>query len=465
MHRTPSRTNPGRTSGSALSRGTTGPARAVAAGVALLVALTAGCTSSGEPAGPPGSTGGPGSSAPASSAPPSDSSGQPTTDAPDPTSAPPSGDSDGNDNGNGDDNGDGDGDDGDDGTAALSCRDLAGDMSLEQRIGQLFMAGTSTEGITDAESARLSELKVGSVIPLGNSTAGLDAAAGVTDDIRDGVADQKDVEVMIAIDQEGGEVQRLQGPGFDRIPPATEQAELSNRVLRRRAKGWGEELREAGIDSNLAPVADVVPERFEYSNQPVGVLRRGYGPDVDTVAKKNVAFIRGMHDAGVATSLKHFPGLGKVRGNTDFSTDALDRSTTEDDKDLGGFAAGIDAGTEMVMMSSATYQKIDPDRPASYSTKIISGMLRDDLGFDGVVISDALEGEALSMFPVRQRALRFIRAGGDLAIVGQPDLVEPMVQGVRKAAEDDRELQQLITDASTRVLIMKSRLDLADCRP
>jgi beta-N-acetylhexosaminidase len=347
----------------------------------------------------------------------------------------------------------------------LSCRTLAAELTLEQRIGQLFMAGTSTEGMSDAEAEQFSELKVGAVIPLGNSTAGQDAIVDVTDAIRDRVQEQHDIEVLIAADQEGGQVQRLAGPGFGDMPSAVEQAEMSNRELRSAAQDWGAELRDAGIDANLAPVSDVVPEELGSDNEPIGALDRGYGADVDQVAEKNVAFIRGMHDAGIATSVKHFPGIGKIRGNTDFSTDVLDRTTTEGDDDLGGFAAGIEAGTEMVMMSSATYQRIDPDRPATYSTKIISGMLRADLGFGGVVISDALEGEALSAVPTRRRALQFIRAGGDLAIVGQPDAVAPMVRGVRSAAKDDAELQKLIMDASTRVLELKSRQGLADCKP
>ena len=346
-----------------------------------------------------------------------------------------------------------------------SCRDLAGELSLNQRIGQLFMAGTSTEGMSEQEADRLAALKVGSVVVLGNTTTGRDAVAEVTDSIRQRVGSDHGVKVLLAADQEGGQVQRLAGPGFDSIPSASEQAEMSDRSLRRSAKKWGKELKRAGVDADLAPVADVVPESIGTANEPIGALDRGYGSDVEVVAAKNSAFIAGMHDAGRMTAVKHFPGLGKVRGNTDFSAEVVDDVTTADDPDLESFRAAMEAGTEMVMMSSATYSEIDADGPAAFSSEIISGMLRDDFGYDKVVISDALEGEALGDYPVKSRALRFLRAGGDLALVGAPDQVEPMVKRVRKAAHKDEDLQQLIMDASTRVLIMKAEYGLADCTP
>ena len=91
------------------------------------------------------------------------------------------------------------------------------------------------------------------------------------------------------------------------------------------------------------------------------------------------AFIAGMHDAGIATTAKHFPGLGRVAGNTDFTNDVRDTVTTRDDPDIEPFAAAIDAGVPFVMVSLATYERIDPDRLAVFSPTVIDGMLRQDL--------------------------------------------------------------------------------------
>lgn len=325
------------------------------------------------------------------------------------------------------------------------------------------MAATSSSGMTEAEARRLATLKVGSVLLLGNSTAGRSTITAVTKSIKHRVGSDHGVKVLLAADQEGGEVQRLAGPGFDTIPSAEEQASLSDDQLRSDAEQWGRQLRDSGIDVNLAPVSDVVPTSIGTANQPIGALHRGYGSKPGIVARKNVAFIKGMQAAGVATTVKHFPGLGIVRGNTDISTDVTDSVTSRDDKRLKGFRAGVQAGVDMVMVSSAVYTKIDPNHPAAFSRTVQNGMIRGDLGFDGVIISDDLLGKALSGVPVRQRALRFIRSGGDLAIVGQPADVAPMVDEVRQAAAGDPDLRSQIRDAATRVLIMKARHGLADC--
>jgi beta-N-acetylhexosaminidase len=268
---------------------------------------------------------------------------------------------------------------------------------------------------------------------------------------------------MLAADQEGGRVQRLKGPGFTTIPSATVQAKQSDARLRRNAYDWGRQLRSAGIDANLAPVADVVPTAMAWMNQPIGQLRRGYGPSPKTVAAKVTAFTEGMNQAGVATAVKHFPGLGRVRGNTDFMTRVVDRTTTRHDAALAGFSAAIDADIDMVMVSSALYRKIDDEHRAAFSTKIIDEMLRKDLGFSGIVISDDLAAAAMRTLPPDERALRFIRAGGDLLIIGDSSLATTMAEAIKDEASDDPAFAKRVTESAARVVAMKERRGLADC--
>ena len=268
---------------------------------------------------------------------------------------------------------------------------------------------------------------------------------------------------MLAADQEGGLVQRLRGTGFDRIPSARQQAEESPAELERDAERWGKQLKRAGIDANLAPVADVVPRDMTGVNQPIGVLGRGYGSNPTTVARHVSAFVEGMHAADVATSVKHFPGLGRVRGNTDFTAKVVDDTTTRHDRYLKPFAAGVDAGTDMVMMSSAYYSEIDPKRRAAFSPTVIKGMLRGDLGFTGVVISDDLAAAAMQDLTPGTRMLRFLRAGGDLAIVGDPSIAAGMADAVVDAARKDDGLAADIEAATVRMLQLKERRGLATC--
>ncbi len=325
------------------------------------------------------------------------------------------------------------------------------------------MVGISSGGLSDRNAEVIADGRVGSVILLGNSRAGATAAQRVADEVRSAADEPQRVQTMLTVDQEGGQVQRLRGPGFDRMPSARRQARMTESELVTEASAWGRQLRRAGMDANLAPVADVVPRDLESVNQPIGVLDRGYGPEVDVVAGRVTAFVEGMDDAGIATAVKHFPGLGRVRGNTDYATRVVDRSTERGDRDLEGFRAGVRAGVDMVMVSSAFYSEIDPDHRAAFSRVVMEEMLRGDLGFDGVVISDDLAAQALSDVPAGQRASRFLQAGGDLAIVGNPRLASSMVATVTSRARSDADFAREVLTKATRVVTMKAGRGLADC--
>jgi beta-N-acetylhexosaminidase len=343
------------------------------------------------------------------------------------------------------------------------CAELVGRMSLTERVGQLLMIGVGSGGIAQSEKAIIARTRAGSVILLGNSTAGMHAIRRVVGRVRDAAPSPEGVEVLLAADQEGGLVQRLKGPGFMTVPSATLQARQSDAQLFRNAYDWGHQLRAVGISANLAPVADVVPTDMVWVNQPIGRLRRGYGSSPKTVAAKVTAFTEGMNRAGVATAVKHFPGLGRVRGNTDYMSRVVDSTTTRHDDALAAFRAAIDADVDMVMISSAFYSKIDDEHRAAFSTMIIGEMLRNDLGFRGVVISDDVAAVAMRTLPPGERALRFIRAGGDLLIIGDASLATSMATAMKDEAEDDSDFAQRVTESATRVVTMKQRRGLAKC--
>ena len=343
------------------------------------------------------------------------------------------------------------------------CQSLAASLSLREQVGQLLMIAVPSTGVGSAAAKAVKDSRAGAVILLGNTTAGQSRILAVTKQARDAARTPKGIKTLLAADQEGGMVQRLQGKGFDRIPSAEEQAQEPAAELKRDAARWGKQLRRAGIDANLAPVADVVPKDLQSVNQPIGLLRRGYGSNPTKVAEHVTAFVAGMDAAGVATSVKHFPGLGRVRGNTDFVARVVDDTTTRHDKALKPFAAGVDAGTDMVMVSSAYYTEIDTKRRAAFSPVVIKGMIRGDLGFEGVVISDDLAAAAMRDLAPGTRLLRFLKAGGDLAIVADPSIVASMADTVVAEAKKDDALAAAIETAAARVLQLKDRRGLASC--
>ena len=336
-------------------------------------------------------------------------------------------------------------------------------MSLSERVGQLLMVGVRSTGTSQSDRAILARTRAGSVILLGNTAAGVQSIRGVVSRVRDAAPSPEGVKVMLAADQEGGLVQRLKGAGFSPIPSATLQAEQSDARLRHNAYDWGRQLKSAGINANLAPVADVVPTNMVWINQPIGRLRRGYGPSPKTVAAKVTAFTDGMGRAGIVTAVKHFPGLGRVRGNTDYMTRVVDSTTTRDDDALAGFEAAVAAGVDMVMVSSAFYSKIDDEHRAAFSTMIIGDMLRADLGFTGVVISDDMAAVAMRTLPPDERGLRFLRAGGDLLIIGDASIATTMADAIKDEAADDPDFAKRVDESAARVVAMKERRGMAHC--
>jgi len=344
----------------------------------------------------------------------------------------------------------------------VACADLVAGMTLAEQVGQLYMVAVSTRGLDAATSRAITETHTGSVVLLRNSTAGAAAIMAVTDDVA--ALGNDAMPVLIAVDQEGGTVQRLKGPGFSNIPTAVNQAALPKGKLRVAAQGWGEELAAVGVHYNLAPVADVVPKDKQSSNAPIGALKRNYGNDRDVAARSVAEFTDGMGAAGIATSLKHFPGLGKVTTNTDFGA-ATDTDVVPGDKDWVVFTAGIDAGASSVMMSSAVFKNLDPDNEGVFSTIIIRDMLRGGLGFDKVVIADDLgAAAAVAGIPAAQRGTRFIQAGGDLAINANPAHLKAMVANTLAAAEANEGFASRVAESAARVLELKAEAGLLKCQ-
>lgn len=345
---------------------------------------------------------------------------------------------------------------------------MFGAMTEQERVGQLFTLGIDSGTLATDETSAIATLHLGSVFLVNRRTEGVDAVGRLTRAIQALAPDSADgrIGMFVAADQEGGLVQRLNGPGFSTIPPATEQGRLPAATLEQSATGWGRELRAAGVNVNLAPVMDVVPPGTDATNKPIGALNREFGHDPATVGAHGAAVVRGMQAAGIATTLKHFPGLGRVAGNTDTTAGVVDATTSADDPYLAAFHAGIEAGAPLVMVSLATYPAIDPDHPAVFSTRIIEGLLRGSLGFGGVVVSDDLGAtSSVAAIPAGDRAVQFVSAGGDLVLVEGTGKAREMAAAVTTRAAADPSFETLVDAASLRVLEAKAAYGLLICRP
>jgi beta-N-acetylhexosaminidase len=333
-----------------------------------------------------------------------------------------------------------------------------GRMTLEQRVGQLFMVGTPATGIGVDTLQMIRDYHVGSVVLSGRSYLGRQHTAQITATLQSQATASATAQIplFIATDQEGGEIQVLHGPGFSDMPTAVQQGSYTTVYLRTAAQKWGTELSAAGVNVDLGPVLDTVPVASAGSNPPIAGYGRQFGNDPIAVAAHGTAVVRGLGAAGVDATVKHFPGLGRVNSNPDNNAGVTDDITTRNDPFLTPFATAIRSGAPLVMMSTAIYRQIDPSQPAAFSRTILTGMLRGDLRFAGVVISDDLGRAAqVQAWTPGERAERFISSGGDLVLTVEPSDIPTMTAAVLSRTRIDATFAAQVSAAVLRVLNAK----------
>ena len=347
--------------------------------------------------------------------------------------------------------------------ASACVTQVYGELTLAQRVGQLFLVAPSADIAGSGTQAALAQYHFGSILLPKNAHGTTSLAADTAAIQALAQADTHDVRFLVGANQEGGQIQQLTGPGFDVMPSAVVQGTWTTSALRSQATDWGTQLHAAGVNLNLAPVMDTVPAGTAATNEPIGELDREFGSDPQTNGEHGVAFIDGMAEAGVASVIKHFPGLGRVVGNTDFTSNVVDSVTTSTDPYLQSYREGIDAGVPYVMVAEATYTKIDPAHLAVFSP-VIMGLLRNGLGFSGVIVSDDLGvAAAVSSIPAGQRALDFLNAGGDLITSQSLAPAEEMASTVLATANSDSAFRATVDAAVRRILAAKQAQGLLPC--
>jgi beta-N-acetylhexosaminidase len=337
-------------------------------------------------------------------------------------------------------------------------------LTPAQVVGQVFMVGTPAAAAGALVRAQIARYHVGNVMLTGRSHAGTRPPARVAASMQSAAtrAATGGVRLLVSTDQEGGEVQVLGGAGLAPIPSGLAQGRLRPARLRAAAAGWGRALRRAGVNMNLGPSLDTVPGPGAATvNPPIGVFDRQYGYTPEVVAAHGTAFARGMSDAGVVATAKHFPGLGRVRANPDVSSGVTDPVTGRRDAYLTPFRTAIDAGVPVVMMSTAYYPRLDRANPAAFSRAVVDGLLRRRLGFDGVVVSDDLgNARQVARYSYGARALRFLRAGGDLVLTVDASTLPAMQRAVLARARTSPAFRDRVEQAALRVLQVKQRRGL-----
>lgn len=341
-------------------------------------------------------------------------------------------------------------------------------LELQQKIGQMLLAGVEGTTLTDDARHMIEDLHIGNVILMGHNIDSPEQVLALTQELQSLALEENGIGLLIATDQEGGLVQRLDPvSGFTLMPDEAFVGETEDPdLIRRYGQMVGEELLAVGVNWDMAPVLDV---NTNPDNPVIGSLGRSYGATPELVEVAGVAFIQGLHDAGVAATGKHFPGHGST---TEDSHDALpyvteDRATLEA-IDLVPFRAAIDHGIDAIMPAHVVYDALDPSGlPATVSEPIQTGLLRGELGFEGVIVTDDLGMEGITLlFDPGESAVRAVLAGADMLTCVRmpnfpgscsPEMIEPIRDGLIEAVNEGRISEERIDESVARIAALKEK--------
>jgi beta-N-acetylhexosaminidase len=340
-------------------------------------------------------------------------------------------------------------------------------------VGQLIWVGFDTPVAPPALVAELARGEVGATIlfkrnlvfdpgaralgvpaPGAQETCDLDALVALTASLHRAAPDG--TPALIAIDHEGGVVQRVRAPATQ-WPPMMAHAGLAapedERVAEQVGRAIGDELRALGIDIDFAPVLDV---HTNPANPIIG--NRAFGTEPDDVTRRGLAFARGLDAAGVVACGKHFPGHGDTATDSHLELPRIDHDWARLERvELLPFRRAAEAGLPMIMTAHVVFAALDAARPATLSPAVITGLLRERLGYRGVIVSDDLDMRAIAgAMGADVAAVAAVRAGCDVLLLCRDETNQALAEAALiREAERDAELRRRIGESAQRIRALK----------
>lgn len=334
-------------------------------------------------------------------------------------------------------------------------RELVASLSLEEKIGQMFMIGFEGQEPDEHVISAISDKHAGAVILFGRNVGSLEQVRALTASLQALASEAgHPAGLLIATDQEGGDIKRIAsiGPNYPQLM-IEEMGDIAATTAQNDAWSAAKDLQDIGVNTNLAPVVDVS------SGWGTVMDARSYGEEPAIVADLGAAAVKGYNGATTISCPKHFPGLGYADGDSEEVLPTLNASRAElDERELVPFQAVIDDGAPMIMVAHLVAPSLDDDAtPASMSSPMINGLLRDEMGFNGVVITDDLEmGAVTDSWTVGEAAVNAVAAGADMLIIahtaGEQDNA---YEALREAVQSGEISEERIDQSVARILGMK----------
>ncbi|MDQ6712240.1 MAG: hypothetical protein M3Z28_03500 [Candidatus Dormibacteraeota bacterium] len=330
-------------------------------------------------------------------------------------------------------------------------------LTLEMAVGQMMAASFGGPNITDGLRHLILDEKVGTVLIFSDNFSDAASLLRLTAALqRLGREAGLPAPLLIAVDEEGGRVMRIHD-GVAALPSQLELGARGPQAVRQAVADNAAGLHALGIQLDLAPVADL------RSNPADGVIGdRSFGGDPGVVGPLVAAAVNGLHDGGVAATLKHFPGLGGAAGDPHsvMPTDpeSLDRWVATQAR---SFQAGVEAGADAVMTTAVVVPGLDPSgTPALFSRAVVRGLLRERLHFQGVIVTDGLGmGGITTLYGLPEATVAAVRAGNDLVLLNSADAgyEASAIEAVKQQVRAGSIAMEQVQESAARVIGMRAR--------
>ena len=328
---------------------------------------------------------------------------------------------------------------------------------MRDDVGQLLWIGFEGTSAPQALRDRLAAGAAGATIifkrnlVLDDERCDLDALVALNAALHVAAADG--TPALIALDQEGGTVQRVRAPATI-WPPMLAHDGITDDEATAQQVGlaMGQELRVLGFDIDFAPVLDI---HTNAANPVIG--ERAFGTTPETVARRALAYARGLDEAGILSCGKHFPGHGDTATDSHFELPRVDHAWDRlEEIELAPFARAAEAKLPMIMTAHVVFAVLDEGRPATLSEVVITGLLRKRLNYDGVIVSDDLDMKAIASIGADQAAVAAIRAGCDVLLLCKDEANQAAAEeALIRTAETDSDFRARIGESAARVRAMK----------
>lgn len=331
-------------------------------------------------------------------------------------------------------------------------------MNLEEKIGQMIFAGVSGTTMDAGAQKLINQLHVGGIIFYKNNFENPTQTVELVNGIK--AENSSNIPIFLGVDQEGGRVTRLPG-AITNFPPNKQIGEVNNSEFSYKiGRLLGFELKEFGLNLDFAPVLDINSN----PNNPV-IGDRSFGNNLEIVSKLGVETMKGIQSQNVIPTIKHFPGHGDTSVDSHLELPIVNKTLKELMKlELIPFKRAIDQGADVVMVAHMLIPELDKNNPASMSKMAMTDVLRTQLGFTGVIITDDMTmGAIVEHFDIGKAAVESVKAGSDIILVGHGyDNVDKIQSSLKDAIEKGEITQQRINESVERIIKLKRKYGIND---